>query len=250
MQYITQNFPQQDYPKLYLKSKGSYEKGQQRFLKLNQAILALGLGFTALLVWRDINFGSPAFDVSAGFMFILQMLPFALLELSEHNYYKEARKQYINPIRKVSLTRRSIFNYVPHHMVILAIGLIFITMGVDYYGMQLAERSPIGKILNSLITNGLLFLLIFRAVHGKKPDPYQQDSDYHRQVAITVETLLLISISVSIFFIIKQSVDILTMGNFNPLLTSLYCILIGYLAIGKRLRCIKMDSINFDGYKA
>lgn len=250
MQYVTTNFPPEQFPKLYVKPKESYLAGQQRFTLLNQVVLSIGLGVLIYLASREYSTGLAPFDVTAGLMFMLQMLPFALLEFAEYSYYKEMRKQHLGAIRTGSLTRRSIFQFVSANTVMFAAVLIALSIAVDVTALLSVDRSPIGKVINTIVTNAFLFLLVWRLVYGKKADPNLSNEDHVRQVQLTVQTLFYISISVSVFFILKQCVDSFTNGNFNPLLTSAYSVFIGYVAIGTRIRCTKVESLNFDGYKA
>lgn len=253
---ISDNYTEEEYPKLYPKTKQSYLLTQQRFKRANQIILALGVTALFIFIWKEITQGYQPPSVAA-LIFMVQLMPFFMLELSEYSYFNAVRKQNHQPVRTTSLSRRSLSDYVSVKQQWGAILLLVIAIALDLLLHLKEPPLSFGVNHNALVRSGTLILsnlvllvLVLINVYGKKIDPFQNEKARLNQIRLTVQTLFYISISMTIFFLLKSLLVATEFTHFQAVITTIYMIIIAYVSVGHRVRCSQLNKINFDNYKA
>lgn len=257
MQFVTDNHSEEEYPKLYPKTKAHYLKGQRRFKYLNMGIFALGLAAILLLIYGNITEGYRPPNIAAAIIFIVQLIPFALMELSEYSYFNEMRKQVHKPVRTTSMTRRSLSTFTSMVLPLTALALLVIAIAADVIAYAQEQPFIFGvnedafyRSITIVVANVFLLILILCNVYGKKVDPFQADGDRFMQVKLTVQTLFYCSICMSLFFTIKSLLFALNAEGIEASTTAIYSIIIAYVSVGHRVRCVNLTKLNFDVYKA
>jgi len=257
MKFVTDNYSETEYPKLYPKSKAHFIKTYQWFKNINSATLLLSLSAIALLIYGKITENYQPPNVVAAIIFMVQLIPFALLELSEYSYFSAIRKQSKNAVRTSTLTRRSISTFVPTKIPVAALTLLVTAIGFDIFAYANEAPTYLGlneqalyRALTLIICNLLLLTLILCNVYGKKLDPFQENNDRFTQVSLTISTLFYCSICLSLFFILKSLLYTMNIQGIEASVTAIYTIIIAYVSVGQRVRCMNFSNVNFDIYKA
>lgn len=257
MKYVTDNYSEEEYPKLYPKTKHRYLLTQQAFKRSNQGILLLGIAALMLLIYGYISESYQPANVTAAIIFMIQLIPFALLELSEHKYFNAMRKNVQSPVRSSSMTRRTVSTFASVKLQLSALILIIMAIVIDI--AVNANQAPLIFSMNEqafhrslllIVSNVFLLALVLSNVYGKKLDPFQADSDRFSQLKLTIQTLFYCSICLSLFFLLKSLIIVLDAEGIEALATAIYTVIIAYVSVGHRVRCVNLTELNFDVYKA
>ena len=252
MAFVTERYPQKEYPKLYPESPESYQALTKRFGLLNNYVIAVVATLFAFFAFEmDIPEPVPAV------IMLIQMIPFAYLECSEKSYFRAMRKLDTRTKRTGTLTPRKLTDYVPGYWLLVAVLMLLLAFAVDYTVNQHVERYALGlgkgtfyRIITLIVTNGLLAIIVYNAIYGKKVDPYLSSVDRTKQVSIVVKSMLLISIGMSAFYIVREGTDDFSLDSAQTIIMSLYCLIISLFSIGYRLFQLNVSNINFDVYRA
>lgn len=256
MRYVLKTYPPADYPKLYPRSLDHYHVAHYRLELASRVILAIGLFvlFSIMFLidhstFADDGFISEAFPAAYG---LLQMTPLIVLELSEFSHLKLMRKVNENPTRRAELRRRKLTDVVSPLLIIAAIALMAASVFIDFYihdfnvtwGHDTAQRT-----ITLLLTNALLFAVGAWQFYGKKLDPHQSSADRVRGAAISIRSLLYVSMALSVFLMTASADDFYSLDALDAIIMSLYFQAIVMLSVGSVLQGLKPDDINFDVYK-
>ncbi|NMP29948.1 hypothetical protein HII17_00115 [Thalassotalea sp. M1531] len=257
MQHVSDNYSEQEYPKLYPKSKSHYLRIQKLFKVANRTVLSLGILALSVLIYGDITEGYKPPNVAAAIIFMLQLAPFGLLELTEYNYFNEMRKQLHKPTRTSSLSRRSLTNYLTPIQLWLGVILMVVAITSDLLVHQAEEpfllgmnESALYRSITLVVCNLLMLGIALKNIFGKKPDPFQHDDDRQYQTQQTVVTLFYLCLCISFFFLLKSVLIGTGAEGFEAVATAIYSIVIAYVSVGHRVRCINLTKIDFNAYKA
>lgn len=257
---ILDQFPREQYPKLYPFEETNYDKNKHWFLLLNGIVAFIGLAIIIALL-----FSNPAelpkglvekLDMVTAIYFLFQLTPIGFLSWSEKNNLKAMRILAKNNKRSANFSKRNILNFVPVSWLFAAVALILFSIGMDFYlnfdankDVFSVDNKTVHTSIVLLVTNALLFCVVYFNIYSKKLNPHQADADRLKHIEITAKSIVLMSIAMSLFFIVKagfneQMSDLIQAG-----LTSLYCAFVGYLSIGFQFDKINVNQINFDVYK-
>lgn len=252
VKYVLKNYPPIEYPRLYVISDTEYSNKFKKFKLINDVIAILGLiTLLVIAIWDFTNEGNIS-KLLPFFYFVFQAIPFILLEKIGFTYFKLMRKADPRSKREANLLPRRLFNFVSPVIFGLAIFLLIACL-LFYYSIHQFEfhfRNDTFVIALSIFLSHLLYAgIIYKALYGKKLDPYQASKDRMKQIEITIKSILFMSIAASIFFIISEVVKSYNLDYLWAAVVSLYFQFIIFFGFGYIFRNMKIDQIDFDVYK-
>lgn len=254
--YVIEEYPAQEYPKLYPYSPAYMEREMTIFTRFNYLICCVGvlLVIASLLVLPQGNYVP---EMSPMIFFMLQMMPFFKLEMSECSVFSAMKKANNNRVRTTLLAPRRLTDFVSTPIILTAVTLILVSIAVDIYVNQHIEtfllgmgKGTFGRTITILVTNSLLAVVVWWNIQGKRLDPHQDNKDRLQIIAVTVRSLFYVSMGLSVFLIVREGTDDMQIDHWQPVLMTVYCIVIGYFSMALKWTQLSVDDINFDVYKA
>jgi len=249
---ILEKYPRVDYPKLYPKSVEETEKGQRIFNVLSKIILIIGLIILAIIVSWNYSYEGRMSEIIPVIYFMVQIIPFILLEISGFSYLRMMRKADSSTTRNAELAPRKLTNFISPVYIGIAVlmSLLCIAYFYSLYEFQFSFNNDTFIILLSLImSNGLFIGIIYWNLYGKKLDPHQTAQYRMRQIGVTVKSLVFMSIAASIFLIAIKAVDQYNSNFLGAIIMSFYLQFVVFIGLGATLRTLKLENMNFDVYK-
>jgi hypothetical protein len=250
---VLKSFPPESYPKLYPESVDKVNAAKSRYKLLNQIIIFIGLGLMGLYAFMAADYdGNQKFAEGLPLMFgMVQFIPFMLLEVSGCRQFKLMRKANKSTSRTADLTPRHLFNYVSPLSVISAITFLFGFILFDLYINNFTVTSDfIIKVLTLCLVHALFIGLAIWHLTGKRLDPHQATKDRSNQTEFSLQSMVTVSIFLSVFLMANSAVDVYQLYTLEILINTIYFQVIAFLSIGGMLRTMRVDNINFDVYKA
>jgi len=250
---VLKNFPPEDYPKLYPESVDKVNAAKSRYKILNQIIIIIGLGLMGLHAFMSADYdGNQKFAEGLPLMFgMVQFIPFMLIEVSGCRQFRLMRKANKSTSRTADLTPRHLFNYVSPLSVVSAIMFLFGFILFDLYINDFIVSSDfIIKVLTLCLVHALFIGLTIWHLTGKRLDPHQATKDRSNQTEFSLQSMVTVSIFLSIFLMANSAVDVYQLYTLEILINTIYFQVIAFLGIGGMLRTMRVDNINFDVYKA
>jgi hypothetical protein len=254
MKSVLESCPPSEYPKLYPKPLEYYKLGHWVFKLINQVILMLGFIILFVIIFlvdhagfADDGYISEAWPAAFG---MIQFLPLALLEFSEFSQFKLMRKANSAKTRTAELRRRRLFDFVSPGVLGLAVFLYLAYLFFDLYAANFVFHW--GRLAQAMVvTMSQLFILAIGAwnLYGRKVNPHQATADRTRQIAVNLNSLLYVSMAISVFLITLAVVDYFDLDFLVASLMSLYFQIIVFLSIGQIFRGLKLEDIDFNVYK-
>ena len=107
-----------------------------------------------------------------------------------------------------------------------------------------------GQFSSLHLVHALFIALAIGQLTGKRLDPHQAVKDRSQQTEFSLQSMVAVSMLVSLFFIANSAVDFFQLGYLEILINSIYFQVIAFFGIGGMLRNIRLDNTNFDVYKA
>ena len=245
MGFVLENYPQDQYPKLYTKPAEHYRKAQKSFRILNRAILIAGLVLLAVLV----NYPrSGEWDKAiATWYFLLQFFPFLLLDIKSFKEFRRMRKANTRGTRTAVLQRRGLFNFVSPALFAIAIityvAYIFLIVHINQFDYPWFGGYT--NIVAVTLLNLFFAGIVLWHVYGKKLNPHQAHEDRLQQTEIIAKALVFTSIAATLFISISIVLSALDLRHLQPAVQSLYFQLLAVLC----LQVYRTDYINFEVYK-
>ncbi|NQZ86157.1 MAG: hypothetical protein HRT54_01090 [Colwellia sp.] len=250
---VIKNFPPENYPKLYPESIEKVIAAKVRYQFLNQIIIVIGLILMGVYAFMSKDYdGDKKFAEGLPLMFgMVQFIPFMMIEISGFRQFKLMRKANKSTSRTAGLAPRKLFDYVSPISVITAIILLFGYVLFDLYIHDFIFTSDIIiKIITLCLVHALFIALAIGQLTGKRLDPHQAVKDRSQQTEFSLQSMVAVSMLVSLFFIANSAVDFFQLGYLEILINSIYFQVIAFFGIGGMLRNIRLDNTNFDVYKA
>lgn len=248
--FVLDNYPAQEYPKLYSQPEPLERRLLSRFQRANTLIIAMGLlALVSIAIWDasstgQINEGFPSFFSLA------QWLPFFYLAFLGFKRSEVMRKMNTKGQRKASIIPRSVSSFISPWILVLA---VFTLISYVVFEILLGEPDPsYGRyinILTALVSNAVLLGLILWYVYGKKLDPFQDTNERHRQIGISVKVLVIISIVSSAYFLTNGLFEHFQLHHFRVVFNSFHVLALTLLALGT-IKSIHVEDIDFSVYKA
>ena len=258
VEYVLENFPPAQYPKLYPASAtGAVAEKGRRGLRIYRAInYAIALIGVAILLAMALSGYRP--DLKGGdeifvlMYFFLQATPLFYAEVKELRQYRLMRQEFSSSARKANLKPRRLFDFVSPAYVATAVLLYLLWLA--YYLADKGFSTPWeGEVYFTVVgvTGMNLFFagMIAKFLYGKKPNPCQAYKDQLKQIEGTAKVMVFSSIGISVFLIVTIAVDRYGLEVFDPPLTSLYMQACAAFGIGFLFRTLKIEATDFEVYK-
>ena len=242
---IFNNYPPNEFPKLYPESIDKYKKSAKRYQVMNYLIMVLGFG---LIVWFYVTPRTGEWDQAIIFWyFMIQFLPNIGFELWAMKYHKAMR--ILNQVaqKEAVLIPRRLNDFVSKEFSGTVFVIYVIFVGFIAYVDQF-DYPWFGGYLNVLIISGvyLFFGIIgYRAMYGKVKNPHQSYEDRKIDIQTLIRQLLSIAIAVTLYAMVQISFKAFGLESFKVITISLYFHVIGFLS----MQWPRLDFINFDVYK-
>ena len=256
MEYVRETYPRSQYPRLYPKPADYYAVGLWAFRLATRIIFALGFViFLAVFFWVDHStfaadgYISEAFPAAYG---IIQFLPLMALEISEFSQFKLMRKAHVAKTRTADLRRRGLLSVVSPALLGLAVALYVGAILVDLYAHQFTiswGHDTVQRTLVFTITNLLLATIGAWLLYGKKLNPHQTADERIKLIKTSLNSFLYLSMAMSIFWMTQAADDLYSLDFLDATIMSLYFQLMVFLSLGRTLRNMRLEDINFDVYK-
>lgn len=258
VRYVIDNFPVADYPKLFPGAGPNFKEDMAGKLKLfrtvNNAIALIGLAVLFSMLakgYRPDPLGGD--EIFVMFYFMLQIVPFVIVGITEHAQYKAMRGAFKEARRSADLRPRHLFDFVSPFAVFAAI--VCFGAWLLYYLTVKGWDQPWGEevyisVGMTTAMNLLYVWIIGRFIYGKRLDPYQASKDHMKTVEAVTKVLVYSSIGISLFHIISITADEYALEAFDPVFSSLYmqyCALIGF---GVMLGIARVEEFDFSVYRA
>lgn len=254
LKYIQDNFPPDQYPKLYPVHKPEAAawqlNNQLRHYKLFNAItllVGIGLIITALVIGYDPMINDVEIIVVAYAM--LQYLPVLMLEWSECKQLRFMRLANQSGKRVSTLEPRGLFDFVSKSLVLVALALIVANNVFDVFFVA-EQDSLITKLLSKNLAHIVFIAVIIMNLYGRKRNPHQSHQDRMNQIGVVIKSCVWISIAASVFFLSNAIIDELKAAYLDPVLMSVYFQICGALGMGMMLRSAPIEKMDFEVYKA
>jgi len=258
--YVLRKYPAEAYPKLYRHSKfadpgKAVHRTIRRYLYANITIAVLGLGLLTAMAAsdyapRDIKENEQIMFILLFFM--VQTLPYMLLEISTHNWLKNMRNLAKNSTRKADLSPRKLFDFVPPLYLGAAI-LAFVIWAI-YYLYNKGFTSPwdwqtYSTIVFMTSINIVFISLGYKFLRGKKLDPHQSYKDQRQLIKTTLRVFVFASILMSVQLVVFDAINQNGWDMYEPIAMSIYFQVVIIFGVGQILRMFKIEDIDFDVYK-
>ena len=256
MEYVRENYSRSQYPLLYPKPADYYAVGLWAFRLATRVIFALGFVILiAVFFWVDHStfaadgYISEAFPAAYG---VIQFLPLMALEFSEFSQFKLMRKAHVAKTRTADLRRRKLLNIVSPALLGLTVALYIGAILVDLYVHQFTiswGHDTIQRTLVLTITNLLLAAVGAWLLYGKKLNPHQTANERIKLIQTSLQSFLYLSMALSVFWMTQAADDVFNLDFLDATIMSLYFQLIVLLSLGRSLRNMPLEDMNFDVYK-
>lgn len=257
MRHVLDTYPPAEYPKLYPKSPEYYRLGVSAYEKANRIILYIGFAVlfsVAFLVdhstFADDGYISEFWPAAYG---LLQFLPGMVLELSEFSQLKLMRKANSSTVRTANLQPRRLFDYLPPLLVAAVLGAIALAFFFDLYINDFRIGGESDVLVRAAVNIGTnVFLASFGAwiLYSRNPNPHQASADRSKQIIASLRSFAYVSIALSVYMMVGAADDVYAIDYLDAALMSIYFQVIVFLSLGHLLRCLPVDTLNFDVYKA
>lgn len=257
VRYVLDNYPPEDYPKLYPAGYAAVAGARGRKLTLyhryNQLVALVGFFTLAAMIaggYRpDMKGGDEIFVI---LYFLLQTVPFIAMSFTEFRHYRQMHEAFTSSRRTADLRPRRLFDFVAPGYCLAAV-LLLVAWGVFY----VSAAGPISAwqvenyaTLTLIFGMNVAYAVIIRSyLTGKKQDPYQAYPDQLRTIESTIKVFVISSIMISLFLILTQGADQFDFEVFDPPLTSLYVQLCVIMGIGLTFRMRRVEDIDFEVYR-
>mgnify|MGYP003645859040 CR=1 FL=1 len=258
VRYILEQFPTADYPKLYPTKfdQGKADKGNRKlrfYMGVNYLIAFIG----AVILFKMINSGyRPApeggDEIFVMLYFFLQAAPLLYAEIKEYTYHKLLRENYTSNTRTADLKPRRLFDFVSPFSVAAAV-VLYVTMMYLYITSRDFSVQPNIEIYITIFgMTGMQIMfaaIVGSHLYGKKINPYMSHEDQMTQIGVIAKIMVFASIGASVFMTITHLVDQYSLEVFDPVISSVYfqfCVVFG---IGFTFRTLRIEKLNFDGFK-
>lgn len=257
MQQVLTSHPPETYAKLYPKPIEYYKMGQLVFKYVNRLVLLLGLVILGAVMFvvdhstfADDGFISEAWPAAFG---MIQFLPLLFVELSEFSNFKQMREANATSTRTADLRRRNLSDVVSPALLTAAVLLFTGAILADLFAHDFAptwEGGTIERAITLIISNGIMVAIGWWNLFGRKLDPHQSPEDRYQRAAVTVKSLLYISMAMSLFIAVTAVDDLYNLDFLDAVFMSIYFQAIALVSVGVPMNNIRLEEIDFDVYKS
>jgi hypothetical protein len=255
---LIETYPPATYPKLYPERLASIERKLRVFRDLNTALLLLGLGLLAAAWVFDYRiaarYGAYPTVVAHGIYTLLQLSPMIVLSLWGFTYLRRMRAAARGRIRTAELKARRLFDFVSPALLGTAVAMyVAATASILYLdkppGWIPSAVSPWAANLAAMtISNALFAGMMVWTLYGRKQDPHQTHEDRARQIRLVSQSLLIVSILMSVLTAGRNALHVFELWQYGPLFGSVFLQVIVILTA--RASLVRPDPVSFEVYKA
>ncbi|MCO7222852.1 hypothetical protein NH399_00945 [Pleionea sp. CnH1-48] len=252
VKHVLQNYPADEYPKLYTHTPDYFVKRLAIFQFVNGVNSVLGLAILLAVAYWDSQTEGKISEAIPMAYYIIQMLPIALLELFTFKELKLMREQNDASKRSATLTPRKLTDYVSVSLLASAFicYLIFVVFVMFVYNFDFAIDGKLVMNLVSMTVMNLFFAgIIYWNLYGRKSDPHQAAEDRYKQVKAAITGLVIVSIVSSLFLVAMLAIQNYDLRLLLPSFSSLFVQLGVILTIGRAIKAMDLKSTNFDVYR-
>jgi len=225
---VAQLFPGVDHDRIL-------ERYLTRFRVLQTVIAVLGL---LLLGWLFNYMRRPEWDADkvgtlAFWYFMVQMLPGLLVAWFAVRFNKALRRLLPVGIRKATLQRRGLFDFVSPFTVLLAVVSYFLFVAVVMY----AEQHPFPGFGGVLPNIGIMTLGyagiafgVYWSLYGRKSGPLETHADRLHSIGLGVRVGIYTCILVGVSMSLLLARQVLGLDRWEPFSTSAYCVALALIS--------------------
>jgi hypothetical protein len=256
---LIETYPPSAYPKLYPEPLASIERKLSVYRNLNIVMLLLGLGLLAAAWVSDYRiaarYGAYPTAVAHSVYSMLQLLaPSAVIGLWGFGYYKRMRAAARGRIRTAELKARRLLDFVSPALLGAAIAMyVGATASVLYLdkppGWLQSPVPPWAAALAAMTIVNVFFAgIIAWTLYGRKQDPHQTHADRARQIRLVSQSLLIVSILISVLTARRNALHVFELWQYGPLVGSVF--LQVFVILTARASLVRLDPESFEVYKA
>lgn len=248
MQKVILQYPESDYPKLYVNSTEENQHMINRYALFNNILMVIGFcALSAIITWELSTKGQLSPLIPWAY-FMLQMIPLFMLEVISCKSFKMMRKANTTSTKKATIKPRRFFDFVSLSLLMVFVFTMTAAFALVLYHYGLGEKS-LANIAIIMVSNVFFAGVIYWNIYGKKMDPYQSENDRLNAIKITISSLIYIAIAVNVFLATQMLIKIFDFPSLKTIAMSLYCQMIVLMSSYHRLNSIKLEDIDFDVYK-
>lgn len=259
IRYVLDNFPPDQYPKLY---PSPYDKlpvelrrrSVDLFVNINRAIALVGLMILVAAMATGYEPRLQGGDEILVFgYFVLQIMPLMYQSFKEFQHHKLMRAAFEETRqRSADLKPRHLFDFISPVMIVAAIALYvaWVFFFIDGEG-PVSEWDDGTYIALFVITamNLMYTGVIYVFLRGAKLDPYQAYPDQLRRIEMMIKVHVLSSILVSIFMIMTTAADRYAFEVFDPAMVSVFLQLCLVFGMGLVFKLDPVEETDFEVYR-
>lgn len=246
MSFLLETYPPDQYAKLYPNSEASYRMGQAVFKWVNRVIVVIGFAILAA-IWKfgPMEDGTISEAWPAAYA-LLQVAPVIGLEILSFRQFALMRQAKGANVRKAELRPRRFFDVVSPTLLAVAVVCLVVALVLDVY-LQQALRW--GVVIGLGFGNLFMASVGLWQMLGRKQDPHQHPDDRRRQLRAQWTSLLMVSIVMSVFYMIHSADQVYAMDFLDAPLMSLYFQAVILLSLSYLMHSLKLEDIDFEVYR-
>jgi hypothetical protein len=249
MQLVMNTYPPSEYPKLYGSSIENYIKFQKKYVIMNNILIIIGLVLlTAFVIWESFTVDRDISQMIPWSYFMVQMIPYIWLEISEYKSLKIMRKNNTNKTKKADIRPRKLFDFITFRLLLIALAALFLGLCLVLFRYGFSSKL-IENFIAIGISNLFFVVVIYWQIYGKKIDPYQSSEDRLKVIKATIVSMVYMSIAVNVFISVQMLVNMYDLDFLEKSIMSIYAQLIVWAGLVSKLNQLKIENINFDVYK-
>lgn len=252
LDFVLKHCPEKDYPKLYPVSADRIKTIRDIYQYANHFLIVVGLALLAYFIFivPDFKRHLNILDDIPLLFGMAQFFPLFILELLGFKHLKLMRENNTATSRKAVLLPRRLFNFISPLQLCFAIFIYiaFVLFELFIHDFVLTFDASI-KLATVSLVNILFIGLGMANLFGKKRDPYQDNNERNKQTKFVLQSLLFISIFMSIYLMAHSLVNIYELNYVEVMINSLYFQVIALFSVGALIGRLNVEKMNFDVYK-
>ena len=252
MQTAFYTYTPDQYPRLYPKPASYYERLHQNYRLANQLLLILGCSVMMAMLAIDFDLSAKHAQMVPWAIFMIQMMPQLALELAEFKQLKLMRQSDQRTTRKAELSPRRLFDIVPRPLFTVTIIILTVSFVLDAFMNDFNigfDTSTFYRWLILGLGNMGFALGAWWLIYARKKNPYQSGTERKLQARANISSMLSVSIGMSLFVVISETIDTYELVRLSPAAMSLYCQLIAMASLSTMLNTLRLDRLDFEVYR-
>ncbi len=252
---VIKKYPPSEYPMLYIEPVEYYHAKLDKFKDL----VSLSLITCLLILMVSWSMGNSINEEMLVLLsFIVQTIPLFVLVYTVTKHQSLMKKAYFENKQTVTRTAdlkpRRLFDFVSAKLVavaaILYTAFILIYLTIHDFNIFSKPDEVLGTLVGMTLMQVFFIAMIYWQMHGKKKNPYLDDTDRLKEIKAVAKIAAYTSIAASIVLIVSTVMDEFKyLDSLDPLVMSLYFQVITTFAIGTEMRSKEIEQMNFDVYK-